>query len=135
MKTSLVMLFRTIVLALAVGMCGQQNAQAATLRDAATINSTNASQVRFDRVYRITPHNTYNPHDWHSLTQALDQGVRTIELDVYNSVRGPQTPQECSAYGGTWKTAPPPTTGGGTVRRPCLYPFVGCSWQVIGPSH
>ena len=107
MKTSLVMLFRTTVLALAVGMCTHQNAHAATLRDAATVNATNASQVRFDQVYRITPHNTYNPHDWHSLTAALDQGVRTIELDVYNSISAPWTPALCAAYGGM-----------GRVRRP-----------------
>ena len=104
MKTSLVMLFRTTVLALAVGMCAHQNAHAATLRDAATVNATNASQVPFDRVYRITPHNTYNPNSWHSLTQALNEGVRTIELDLYNSnCAGPSLRSGCAAYGGTWR--------------------------------
>jgi hypothetical protein len=107
MQTFPVVLFRTIVLALAIGLCGQQNAQAATLRDAATINSTNASQVPFDQVYRITPHNTYNPNDWHSLTEALDQGVRTIELDVYNSVnRAVHRKEECDDFGGQWLNDP-----------------------------
>ena len=74
-------------------------AWAGPLRDAAAIVGANDPQGRtrndnvvpFNRIYRINPHNTYNPHRVQSLASALEAGARVLEIDIYNAEPYPVT--------------------------------------------
>ncbi len=74
---------------------------AAPLSEAAAVTTENDEDLPFNRVFRVSAHNVYNPDYFYGLDQALELGVRVLELDIYGEADTPSaTP--CLALGGTY---------------------------------
>src|SRR5262245_11638804 len=58
--------------------------QAYLLDKAAEITPLNDNLVALDDTFMWSAHNSFNPHEWADLSEVLDSGVRTLELDFYN---------------------------------------------------
>src|SRR5688572_22860243 len=76
-----------MLLSVALGLIAAP-AQTETLKNAGALVSHVNGSVPFDRVYRVNAHNTYNPNTFPSLEEALDAGVRSIEIDIYGTFAG-----------------------------------------------
>jgi hypothetical protein len=59
-----------ILFAVAGHLC-ISSADADTLVRASAITPTNDQLLHFNEIYRVNPHNTYNPHSWSSLTDVI----------------------------------------------------------------
>jgi Phosphoinositide phospholipase C, Ca2+-dependent len=80
---------------------GSSLAFGAPLSEAAAVTTENDQDLPFNRVFRVSAHNVYNPDSFYSLEQALDLGLRVLELDIYGEADTPSaTP--CLALGGTY---------------------------------